>query len=71
MHVLPFFTVRALIFSPDGKMRLERPEEIYETPAEARAVCNAVLAAHRANSICSVVQVHNTFGGRVDVCDDY
>ncbi len=65
------YTVRSLIFSPDGEMRLERPAETYTTSSEARKVCNEVLAAHRVGSIRSVVQVHDAFGGRVDTCDDH
>jgi hypothetical protein len=70
MSTLPY-TVRALIFSPDGELHLERPVETYATPAEARVVCNEVLAAHQAGSIRSLVQVHDAFGGRVDACDDH
>lgn len=69
MHTLPY-TVRALIFLPDGELRLERPAETYATSAEARVICDEVLAAHRAGSIRSVVQVHDALGGRVDTCDD-
>lgn len=64
------YSVRALIFSPDGELHLERPAETYATSAEARVVCNEVLAAHRAGSIESLVQVHDPCGGRVDTCDD-
>jgi hypothetical protein len=69
MHGLPY-TLRALIFSPDGDMRLERPAGTYATSAEARVVCNEVLATHRIGAIRSLVQVHDAFGGRVDACDD-
>jgi hypothetical protein len=69
MHVLPY-TVRALIFSRDGDLRLERPAETYATSADARAACNEVVATHRALSIRSVVQVHDAFGGRVDPRND-
>lgn len=69
MHAMPY-TVRALIFSPEGDLRLERPAKTYATSADARVVCNEVLAAHRARSIRSVVQVHDAFGGRVDPCND-
>ena len=66
----PPYTVRTLIFSPDGELRLERPEETYPTFAEARMVCNEVRAAHQAGAIRSLVQVHDAFGGRVDACED-
>lgn len=64
------YTVRTLIFSPDGEMRLERPSETYATSSEARKVCNEVQAAHQAGAIRSLVQVHDAFGGRVDACND-
>jgi hypothetical protein len=69
MHALSY-TVRTLIFSPDGEMRLERPAKTYATSSEARKVCNEVLAAHQAGAIRSLVQVHDAFGGRVDTCND-
>lgn len=69
MHPMPY-TVRTLIFSPDGEMHLDRPAQTYATSAEARIVGNAVLAAHRAGKIKSLVQVHDIFGGRVDACHD-
>ena len=69
MRTLPY-TVRTLIFSPDGEMRLERPTEIYATSSEARIACNEVLASHKAGAIRSLVQVHDAFGGRVDACND-
>jgi hypothetical protein len=64
------YTVRTLIFSPDGEMRLERPAETYTTSSAARKACNEVLAVHRAGAIRSLVQVHDAFGGRVDACND-
>lgn len=64
------YTVRTLIFSPNGEMRLERPSETYATSSEARKVCNEVQAAHQAGAIRSLVQVHDAFGGRVDTCND-
>lgn len=67
---VPSYTVRTLVFSPDGEMRLERPAETYATSSEARMVCNQVIAAHRAGAIRSLVQVHDAFGGRVDACND-
>lgn len=45
MHALAYH-VRALIFSPDGALHLERPPQTYTTSAEARVVCNKVLAGH-------------------------
>ncbi|SFT29968.1 hypothetical protein SAMN04487845_1635 [Methylobacterium sp. yr668] len=52
---VPSYTVRTLVFSPDGEMRLERPAETYATSSEARMVCNEVIAAHRAGAIRSLV----------------
>jgi hypothetical protein len=69
MHALAY-SVRALIFSADGELHLERPPQTYATSAEARVICNEMLAAHRAEAIKSLVQVHDVFGGRVDACDD-
>lgn len=64
------YTVRALIISSDGGMHLERASQTYATSVEARAVCDALRAAHQARSIRSLVQVHDVFGQRVDACDD-
>jgi hypothetical protein len=70
MHALPY-TARALIFSANGDMRLERPAGTYATSAEARIACDEVLAAHRVDDVRSLVQVHDAFGGRVSACDDH